>query len=190
MTFDIVLAGVGGQGVLSLATMIAWSALREGRHVKQSEVHGMSQRGGAVSAHLRIADRDIASGLIPAGMARMVLSLEPLESLRYLRQLAPDGWVVTATAPVQNIPDYPPLDLVMTELRGLPRTVLVDADRLARAAGLARAANMVVAGAASPHLPIEDGTIEAAIRAQFAPKGEKVVKQNLAAFRAGREASA
>jgi indolepyruvate ferredoxin oxidoreductase, beta subunit len=189
VTFDVVLAGVGGQGVLSLATIVGWSALSEGRQVKQSEVHGMSQRGGAVSAHLRVADHDIASSLIPTGTARMILSLEPLESLRHLSQLAADGWVVSATTPVRNIPDYPPLEHVISELERLPHVVLVDADRLAHGAGLTRATNMVMAGAASRRLPVGVDTMEAVIRARFEPKGAKIVEQNLAAFRAGREAS-
>lgn len=187
MTFDLVLAGVGGQGVLSLAAAIGWSAMREGRHVKQSEVHGMSQRGGAVSAHLRIADREIASALIPAGTARMILSLEPLEALRYLPHLAPDGWVVSATTPIRNIPDYPSLQALMTELQRLPHAALVDADHLAHAAGLTRAANMAVAGAACGRLPVAAETMEAFIRMRFAAGDGKVVEQNLAAFRAGRE---
>ncbi len=187
MTFDVVLAGVGGQGVLSLAAVLGAAAVREGRHVMQSEVHGMSQRGGAVSAHLRIADREIASALIPAATAGMVIGLEPLESLRHLPQLAADGWVVTAAAPVRNFPDYPPPDQVVRELDRLPHVVLVDADRLAHEAGLPRASNMVLAGAASRYLPLDPATLEAVIRERFAAKGESSVAQNLAAFRAGRE---
>ena len=189
MTFDIVLAGVGGQGVLSLAAVLAAAARREGRQVLQSEVHGMSQRGGAVSAHLRIADGEIASALIPAGTARMVLGLEPLESLRHLPWLSPDGWVVTASAPVTNFAEYPPMADVMGALDRLPRVTVIDAERLAHAAGLPRATNMVLAGAASRHVPIDAATLESVLREQFAAKGEQVVVRNLAAFRAGQEAS-
>jgi len=188
MTFDIVLAGVGGQGVLSAAAIIGWSAMHEGRHVTQSEVHGMSQRGGAVSAHLRIADHEIASALVPVGAAGMVLSLEPLEALRHLPLLAQDGWVVSARDPVRNVPDYPPLDAVLAEFERLPHVVLVEADHLARQAGLARATNMVVAGAASRFLPVGVETMEAFIRSRFASKGEATVERNLTAFRAGRGA--
>ena len=189
MTFDIVLAGVGGQGVLSLAAVIAAAARREGRQVLQSEVHGMSQRGGAVSAHLRIADGEIASALIPAGTARMVLGLEPLESLRHLPWLSPDGRVVTASAPVTNFEEYPPIAAVKGELDRLPRVTVVDAERLAHAAGLPRATNMVLAGAASRYMPIDAATLEAVLRERFAARGEQVALRNLAAFRAGREAS-
>lgn len=190
MTFDIVLAGVGGQGVLSLSSIIAAGALDAGLHVKQSEVHGMAQRGGSVTAHLRLADRPVESELVPFGAAAMILSLEPVESLRYLEYLAPGGVVVTATEPVVNVPDYPDMEALVAAIRGLPRSVLVDAGAIAKRAGLARATNMVMAGAAAPMLPMAPASIERCIRGQFARKGEAVVEQNLAAFRAGQEVSA
>jgi indolepyruvate ferredoxin oxidoreductase beta subunit len=190
MTFDIVLAGVGGQGVLSLSSIIAAGALEEGLFVKQSEVHGMAQRGGTVTAHLRLADHPIASDLVPLGRASLVLSLEPLESLRFNDYLAPDGVIITATDPVVNIDNYPPLDELIETVRSQPRAVLVDATRLARGAGLARATNMVMAGAAAPWLPISAASLERCIRVQFGRKGPTVVEQNMAAFHAGQEVSA
>jgi indolepyruvate ferredoxin oxidoreductase, beta subunit len=190
MTFDIVLAGVGGQGVLSLSSIIAAGALDAGLHVKQSEVHGMAQRGGSVTAHLRLADRPVESELVPFGGASMILSLEPVESLRYLKYLSPDGVVVTATEPVINVPDYPPIEALLEAIRSLSRSVLVDAAQLAKRAGLARATNMVMAGAAAPMLPLPAEAIERCIRNQFARKGATVIEQNLAAFHAGQEVSA
>jgi indolepyruvate ferredoxin oxidoreductase, beta subunit len=190
MKFDIILAGVGGQGVLSLSSIIASAGLDEGLFVKQSEVHGMAQRGGAVTAHLRLSDQPIESDLVPLGTASLVLSLEPLESLRYLDYLAADGAVVTATQPVANIDDYPAIDDLTAAIAGLPRAVLVDASGLARRAGLAQATNMVMAGAASALLPIRVETIERAVRARFGRKGTTVIEQNLAAFRAGQEVAA
>lgn len=190
MKFDIILAGVGGQGVLSLSSIIASAALDEGLFVKQSEVHGMAQRGGAVTAHLRLSDQPIESDLVPMGTASLVLSLEPLESLRYLDWLAPTGAVVTATQPVSNIDTYPAIEDLSAVIRGLPRAVLVDATGIAKRAGLAQATNMVMAGAAAPLLPIRAATIEAAVRTRFAHKGATVIDQNLAAFRAGQEAGA
>jgi indolepyruvate ferredoxin oxidoreductase beta subunit len=187
--FDIVLAGVGGQGVLSVSAVIASAALSSGLQVKQSETHGMSQRGGAVSAHLRLSDRPIASDLVPLGAASLVLSMEPLESLRYVSYLSPDGAVVTATAPVENIGDYPPVDEVLDAVRRLPRSLLVDAEALARRAGSIRAVNMVMVGAASDTLPVPVEAVERQIEARFLPKGARVVEMNLAAFRAGREAA-
>jgi indolepyruvate ferredoxin oxidoreductase, beta subunit len=190
MKFDIILAGVGGQGVLSVSAIIASSAMKEGLHVKQSEVHGMSQRGGAVLANLRLSDQPIASDLIPLGTASMILSMEPLESLRYLRYLSPDGVLVTSTNPVLNIPDYPELGGLLEKVRALPFARLVDGEKLARAAGSARATNMVMVGAASHRLPVKVETLEHFIRTTFAAKGERVVETNLTAFRAGREAAA
>jgi indolepyruvate ferredoxin oxidoreductase beta subunit len=188
MKFDIVMAGVGGQGVLSVSAVIASAALASGLQVKQSEVHGMSQRGGAVSANLRLSDRPIASDLVPLGSASLLLSMEPLESLRYLSYLSPAGAVITATAPFQNIADYPALEEVLAAVRQVPHAVLVDAERLAREAGSARAVNMVMVGAASIVLPVPADAIERQISERFAAKGSKVVEQNLTAFRAGRVA--
>jgi len=190
MKFDIILAGVGGQGVLAVSAIIASSAMKEGLAVKQSEVHGMSQRGGAVLANLRLADAPIASDLIPLGGASLILSMEPLESLRYLRYLRPQGAIITSTNPMVNIPDYPDLDGLLERIRSLPHAALVDGEKLARAAGSARATNMVMVGAASHHLPVQVETLEHYIQTVFAAKGEKIVEVNLKAFRAGREAAA
>ena len=190
MKFDIILAGVGGQGVLAVGAIIASSAMKEGLAVKQAEVHGMSQRGGAVLASLRLADGPIASDLIPLGGASMILSMEPLESLRYVRYLSPSGAVITSTNPLVNIPDYPDLDELLGRIRALPAARLVDGERLAREAGSARATNMVMVGAASHRLPVKVDTLEHFIRTVFAPKGDRVVETNLKAFRAGREAAA
>jgi indolepyruvate ferredoxin oxidoreductase beta subunit len=187
MKYDIILAGVGGQGVLSLGSIIAAGALESGLFVKQSEVHGMAQRGGAVSAHLRLSDAPVESDLTPRGAASLILSLEPLESLRYLEYLAPDGAVVTSTEPVKNIGDYPATEQVLEAVRSLPHAVLVDATALAKKAGLAQATNMVMAGAASPLLPIPTAVIERCIETRFARKGAAVVEKNLKAFRAGFE---
>jgi indolepyruvate ferredoxin oxidoreductase beta subunit len=185
MKFDIVLAGVGGQGVLSLSSIIAAGALDAGLFVKQSEVHGMAQRGGAVTAHLRLGDAPIASDLVPLGAASMILSLEPLESLRYLEYLSPGGTVVTATQPVQNIGDYPAVEPLLDRIRSLPSAFLVDATLLAKRAGLAQATNMVMAGAAARWLPLPVSAIERCIEQRFARKGAAIVEKNLAAFRAG-----
>jgi len=190
MTFDIILAGVGGQGVLSVGAIIASSAMQEGLAVKQSEVHGMAQRGGTVVANLRLANQPIASDLIPLGAAALVLSMEPLESLRYVPYLAVGGVIVTSADPVRNIPDYPPLDTLLAAIRAVPGSVVVDSDRLARQAGSARATNMVMVGAASHRVPIGVETMEQSIERLFRSKGPQVVETNLKAFRAGRGATA
>lgn len=185
MTFDIVLAGVGGQGVLSLSSIVAAGAMDAGLVVKQSEVHGMAQRGGSVTAHLRLSDHRIASDLVPLGAAALVLSLEPLESLRYLQYLSPAGTVVTATQPVENVDDYPPVAELLASIRSLPHACLIDAAAIARRAGLAQATNMVMAGAAARWLPLPASAIERCIERRFARKGPAVVEKNLAAFHAG-----
>ena len=190
MKCDVILVGVGGQGVLSLATILAAAALRDGFRVKQSEVHGMAQRGGDVSAHLRLSDRPIRSGLVSEGRADLILAMEPVEALRWSGWLAASGTVVSATDPVRNVPDYPDLESVLARLRERPGTVLVDATDLARRAGATKAANAVLVGAASPLLPVRPETIEALLREAFAAKGEAVVEANLRAFRLGREAHA
>lgn len=188
MKRDIVLAGVGGQGVLSVAALIAAAARDDGLHVKQGEVHGMAQRGGAVQAGLRLSDGEIHSDLVPRGGASLVLSLEMLEGLRYLEYLEPDGVLLTSSESIRNYEGYPPLEEVKARVRSLPRAIVVDAPGLARAAGLAKAVNAVMAGAASMFLPVRPETFEARLERGFAAKGERVVEANRRAFRAGREA--
>jgi indolepyruvate ferredoxin oxidoreductase, beta subunit len=186
MTYDIILAGVGGQGVLSIAAIIAGAAMAEGLRVRQSEVHGMAQRGGAVSAHLRISDARIACDLIPSGGADMILSMEPVESLRYIPFLKPEGVIVTAAESFVNIPDYPDLGLVIAAIRGFPRSRVVAAAELARKAGSARAVNMVIVGAASPFIPVGPARMEKSIAGLFGAKDASVVEVNLKAFSFGR----
>jgi indolepyruvate ferredoxin oxidoreductase beta subunit len=179
MKCDIILSGVGGQGVLSLAGLIGFGAIAEGLFAKQSEVHGMAQRGGAVVAHLRLSDKPIHSDLIPQGVADLILSMEPL---------SPSGTLVTATNPFDNITDYPDLQGVLAKIRELPRSLLVDAEGLAREAGDVQAMNTVMVGAASRLLPLKPGTLEKVVQQVFGAKGQRVVDVNLAALAAGRKA--
>lgn len=185
MKTDIILSGVGGQGILSIAAVIGEAALEEGLFMKQAEVHGMSQRGGDVQSNLRLSDRPIASDLIPLGEADLIISLEPMEALRYLPYLQKEGWVVTNARPFVNIPNYPAEEALQAALEALPRRVVLDVDELAKEAGSTRAANIVMLGAATPFLGIDYEKIEAGVRRIFARKGEEVVAMNLKALRAG-----
>ncbi len=187
MKFDVVLAGVGGQGVLSIAAIIGLAAVDGGLRLKQAEVHGMSQRGGSVQSHLRIADHPIFSDLIPEGGADLLLSMEPMETLRYVPFLAKDGAIVAERSPVVNITNYPALDEVLTVLQQYPRITLIDAEVIARDMRASRSSNMVLLGAASVHIPLMSQDLEAAISEVFSRKGDNVVAQNIEAFRKGRE---
>jgi indolepyruvate ferredoxin oxidoreductase beta subunit len=187
MKRDIILAGVGGQGIISIAAIIGYAALELGYFLKQSEVHGMSQRGGDVQSNLRISDKEIASDLIPYGKGDMIISVEPLESLRYLPYLSPEGWVITSTKPYVNIPEYPDIDSVLAEIRKLPHYIALDADEIAKDLGSGKAANIVILGAASPFLGMEYASLTEAIRFIFQKKGEEMINKNLAALNAGRD---
>ena len=186
MKQDIILAGVGGQGILSIATVIGSAALEQGLYIKQAEVHGMSQRGGDVQSHLRLSSAPIHSDLIPHGCADLIVSLEPVEALRYLPFLSQEGWIVTNTVPFQNVPDYPSMDSVMAELDKQPRVIALDADATARGVMSARSANMVLLGAAASVIGILDSDkLRDGIRRVFARKGEAIVEANIKAFDAG-----
>lgn len=189
MKTDIVLAGVGGQGILSIATILGAAALRGGLYIKQAEVHGMSQRGGDVQSNLRISDRPVASDLIPLGGADLIVSLEPMESLRYLPYLKENGWIVTNTVPFVNIENYPEMEAVEAELGSHANVVAFDMDAMAKEKASPRSSNMVLLGAASPFIEIAPESIEDGIRTVFGAKGDKIVEMNIAAFRAGREAA-
>jgi indolepyruvate ferredoxin oxidoreductase beta subunit len=187
MKKDIILAGVGGQGIISIAAIIGSAALEQGMYLKQSEVHGMSQRGGDVMSNLRISHSEIASDLIPYGQADMIISIEPLEALRYLPYLSAEGWVITNTRPFNNIPNYPDPDKIIAEVEKVPHHVALDAEAIAKEAGSTKATNIVILGAASPFLGMEYEKFENAIRFIFRKKGDKVIDMNLAALRAGRD---
>lgn len=186
MKKDIILCGVGGDGIVSVAKIISDAALKLGMYVKQSEIHGMSQRGGSVFSHLRISSEPIFADVIPEGKADIILSSEPMEALRYLPFLAPEGYVITNSDPFVNINNYPDMDKVMAELNKLPHCVAFNANEIAKK--LQARGNMVLLGAAAPYLEIAFEELEQAIRAIFGRKGEEVVNTNIAAIRAGRDA--
>ncbi len=186
MKKDIILAGVGGQGILSIATVIGEAALQEGLYLKQAEVHGMSQRGGDVQSNLRLSSEPIMSDLIPKGGADLIISLEPMEALRYVDYLKPDGWIVTSCVPFLNIPNYPDLEQVLARIKSYNNHVLLDVEALAKEAGApVQAANMVLLGAAIPMLGIDHDKMLAGVARVFARKGETIVNTNINAVEKG-----
>ena len=186
MKLDIKLCGVGGQGILSIATIIAEAATAAGLHLKQAEVHGMSQRGGDVQSDLRLSDEPIWSDLIARGGADIILSMEPMEALRYLPYLAADGVIVTSSKPFVNIPNYPDETAVFAELDAMPHTVRLDIEEMARDNGLPKSANVVLLGMAAPFIKLlQPQQLRDAVARVFAAKGETVVAANLKAFDLG-----
>ena len=188
MKTDIILCGVGGQGILSIATIIGEAAMNENLYIKQAEVHGMSQRGGDVQSNLRISSDPIYSDLIAKGSANVIISMEPMEALRYLPYLSKDGWIITSSAPFVNIPNYPDLELIKADLAKLPHVISIDIEQMAKDNGIARSANVILLGAAQKALGIEYEKLEQAIRRVFARKGDAVVEANIKALALGREA--
>ena len=187
MKTNIILAGVGGQGILTIAAVLDTAALASNLNIKQSEVHGMSQRGGAVESHVRISDKEIFSDLIPLAKADMIISVEPMELLRYLPFLKQNGLLVTDSNPFLNITNYPKLEELYTEIKSYPNSILIDAQKIAKDLGNSRATNIVLLGAASSQLPLSNESLLQAIKILFERKGEKIVAKNLEAFNAGKE---
>jgi len=187
MKKDIILAGVGGQGILSIAATIGTAAVQSGLHLKQAEVHGMSQRGGAVQSHLRVSSKEIYSDLITQGKADLIISIEPMESLRYLNMLSQGGWLITNINPEVNIPNYPEMDDILEQIKKVPNHVALDAVMIAKEVGTPRTANIVTLGAAVEHLGMDYESLKNAIRTIFSTKGEDVINMNLMAMEAGRK---
>ena len=186
MKTDIILSGVGGQGILSIAAVIGMAAIDNGLYVKQAEVHGMSQRGGAVQSHLRISDQPLYSDLIPMGSCDIILSVEPMESLRYLPWLSENGWLITNSKPFVNIGDYPDTNKLYEEIGKIKKSLLIDADTIAAEVGTMKVSNIVVLGAASSRLSVGFDSLKSSIRAIFGAKGEEVIQMNIKALNSGR----
>ena len=188
MKTDIILCGVGGQGILSIATIIGEAAMKEDLYIKQAEVHGMSQRGGDVQSNLRISSSPINSDLIPLGGADVIISMEPMEALRYLPYLNKEGWIITSSTPFVNIPNYPDMEKVEADLKALNNVIMLDIESLAKENDVPRSANVILLGAAQKALNIDYEKLEDAIRSVFGRKGDAVVDANIKALAIGRSA--
>jgi len=189
MKKDIIVSGVGGQGILSIASVIGLAALDSGLYLKQSEVHGMSQRGGDVQSHLRISDKPVFSDLIPIGKGDLIISVEPMEALRYKSWLTKGGWIVTNSCTMENIPNYPQIEEIREEIFKIENHVFFDADAVANTIKSPRSGNMVVLGAASPYIGIQFEILEKAVRTHFLPKGTEIAEKNVLALHEGRKYS-
>lgn len=187
MKKDIILAGVGGQGILTIATIIGYAAIESEYNLKQAEVHGMSQRGGDVQSHLRISDQSIYSDLIPQGKCDVILSVEPMEALRYVPYLCEGGWIISNSTPFKNIPNYPLENDLINEIKKIDHHVVLDADQIAKDNASARAMNIVVLGAAADVIGLDYAKLEEGIHFIFDRKGEEVVQANLKALKAGKD---
>ncbi|MCD6543522.1 MAG: indolepyruvate oxidoreductase subunit beta [Flavobacteriaceae bacterium] len=187
MNSNIILSGVGGQGILTIAAVIDTAALSENLNIKQSEVHGMSQRGGAVLSHVRISDKEIFSDLIPQGSADMILSVEPMELLRHLSYLKKDGWLITDSKTFENILDYPKKDNLYKQIMSHPNHIIIKATDVAKELGNSKVANMILLGAASSLIPLTEISLQNAIKSLFKNKSEKIIQLNLEAFNTGKD---
>ncbi|MBO4777237.1 MAG: indolepyruvate oxidoreductase subunit beta [Bacteroidales bacterium] len=187
MIKNIILAGVGGQGILTIASIIDLAAMHSGLNVKQAEVHGMSQRGGDVQSNLRISDEEIYSDLIPKGKADIILAMEPLEALRYVSYLQKDGIIITASAPFKNIPNYPDENQVIDTIKKSGfKYIIIDSEEIAKNLS-ERVLNVVIAGAVAPIIGIDSNIMKESVKELFAAKGEEIVAMNVKAFETGVE---
>jgi len=189
MIKNIVLSGVGGQGILSIAYCICKAALNRDYQIKQSEVHGMSQRGGNVESHVRFCDSSISSALIPKGLADLIIAVEPVEALRHEEYLKPDGCIVSSVAPVRNFDDYPETQTLLERISRATDHVLLDSKHLAKVAGTPRVENIVILGAASDRLGLRLDEFDRVLEALFSAKGDRIVQANKSALRIGRRAA-
>ncbi|MFC1521084.1 indolepyruvate oxidoreductase subunit beta [Elusimicrobiota bacterium] len=187
MNKNIILAGVGGQGILTMSGILIRVAEKEGFNFRQSEVHGMSQRGGSVECHIKITSDRVFSPLIPRGTCDLIIGLEPLEALRYTEYLSKTGVIVTNSVPVKNIKNYPDHEHVLNKLKNFKRTVILDAVSMAKEAGNPYVQNMVLLGAASPYAGLKESSFQAVIRESFGSAGETALRANLRGFESGLE---
>lgn len=188
-TTNILIAGVGGQGIILASEVLAYSCLRAGYDVKQSEVHGMAQRGGSVTSHVRFGKR-VSSPLIPKGQVDVLLAFEQLEAFRWIDTLKPEGTVIVnnqriAPITVTSGPMTYPEDTIQKIRDAHSNAIVVDGLAIARQVGNIRVVNIALLGALCELLQLEESVWLEAIRARVPAKA---LDANLAAFQIGRTA--
>lgn len=189
MKKDIILAGVGGQGILTIATIIGDAATAANLNLKQAEVHGMSQRGGDVQSNLRLSTETIYSDLIKQGAADLIISMEPMEALRYIPYINKDSWIVTSSHTFKNISNYPQEESLMEELTNFPHVAILPIEDVAKENSLPKSTNVILLGMAAKYIEIlSPEQLRESISRVFASKGEKIVEANQRAFDLGLQA--
>jgi len=190
---NILVAGIGGQGVMTAAEILAQTALSLGFDVKKTEVAGMAQRGGVVTSHVRFGEK-VNSPAIPDGEADLIVGFEPAEAARWLDQLRPGGVVLVNQArqepPIVSIGlfDYPDDPVADIAERGV-EVHAFDATDIAKQLGNVKLVNTVMLGASAAHLPFDADILKEAILARFRARKPKLVELNEQAFLAGQQAA-
>jgi len=187
---NILLCGVGGQGILLASELIAFALLASGMDAKKSEVHGMAQRGGSVEAHLRYGEK-VYSPLIEPGTVDVLIALETMEAMRYLPYLHKNSTVIINTQKIMppavatGKTEYPDNIISGLESRGL-KVIPIDGYGIAKKAGNVKAANVSLVGALSSILPIPEETFIKIIKEKVPARFLDV---NLEVFQEGRKAA-
>lgn len=189
MKIDIIFAGVGGQGIISAAAMVVQTATKLGLNAKQNEVHGMAQRGGSVVCFVRISDEEISSNTIPKGQADFIFATEPMEAIRYIDYISPNGTVITNDTPFINIPEYPDTDKLLGFLKNESNAIIIDGKRLNEEISNPKVANTAVLGVLIPRLGINkmEETFIELIELRFKSKGDKIIELNKKAYWWGKK---
>lgn len=182
----VIVAGVGGQGAITVSQLILGAAWKSGYYTLQSEVHGMSQRGGSVNAQILFDKKEVTSPVIMEGRGDLLIGLEPLETLRYLNLLDEGAFVISSVSPIKNMMTYPEIGKIIAELKKIPGVLLIDTEKLSVELDNKNAGNMILLGVASKHLPFEDNTWYEVINERFEGKSEVLIKKNIEAFEYGK----
>lgn len=187
---NILLTGVGGQGTVLAAKVLAQAALEKGWQVRTAETIGMAQRGGCVVSHVRTGDV-VLSPLVPLGQADVLIGFEPAEAVRCLPYLKAEGTAIVCTKAVRPVTAsltgsaYDGSEMIEYLQKNVPHLILVDGEAICAAVGSPRALNVALLGAALPALGIAPADMEQALRASVRPQ---FVEMNLAALRLGAQA--